>query len=214
MPVWSAALWDLPWGQVNLESGLDQLMVVPCMAAEPEQLTVEEGRRGQIKKKKKERGCWGSGPKVPTGKGSHKGRNKTKMSQDERFRMETVTEWDKGKKGPFICDAVGGTWPQREGVSVYLSLPSTPHYCTTPPAAGPGINHSMDKHFMSTYYVLGLCQVWGREEERQTLRDWLVDFTWKPSVPGCLWNTLHFYAHLSPWNTAKSYWLRLVRWGS
>lgn len=28
-------------------------MVVPCMAAEPEQLTVEEGRRGQIKKKKK-----------------------------------------------------------------------------------------------------------------------------------------------------------------
>lgn len=28
-------------------------MVVPCMAAEPEQLTVEEGRRGQIKKKKR-----------------------------------------------------------------------------------------------------------------------------------------------------------------
>ena len=32
-------------------------MVVPCMAAEPEQLTVEEGRRGQIKKKKKRSGA-------------------------------------------------------------------------------------------------------------------------------------------------------------
>lgn len=28
-------------------------MVVPCMAAEPEQLIVEEGRRGQIKKKRR-----------------------------------------------------------------------------------------------------------------------------------------------------------------
>lgn len=58
------------------------------------------------------------------------------MSQDERFRVETVTEWDKGKKGPFVCDAVGGTWPQREGVSVYLSLPSTSHYCTPSPRQG------------------------------------------------------------------------------
>lgn len=28
-------------------------MVVPCMAAEPEQLIVEEGRRDQIKKKRR-----------------------------------------------------------------------------------------------------------------------------------------------------------------
>ena len=70
------------------------------------------------------------------------------------------------------------------------------HLPLLPPC--PGINHSMDKHFMSTYYVLGLCQVSGREEERQTLRDWLEDFTWNPSMPGCLWNTLPFYVHLSP----------------
>ena len=56
------------------------------------------------------------------------------MSQDEWFRMETMTGWDKGIKGPFVCDAVGGTWPQREGGSEYLSLPSASHYC--PPAQG------------------------------------------------------------------------------
>lgn len=47
MPVLSAAMRDL---QVNLEPKLNQLMVVLCVAAEPEQL-VEKGKKGSNQKK-------------------------------------------------------------------------------------------------------------------------------------------------------------------
>lgn len=46
VPALSAVVCALPWGQVNLEPELDQVMVIPWVAAESEQLIVEESDQG------------------------------------------------------------------------------------------------------------------------------------------------------------------------
>lgn len=46
VPALSAVVCALPWGQVNLELELDRVMVMPWVAAESEQLIVEEGNKG------------------------------------------------------------------------------------------------------------------------------------------------------------------------
>lgn len=84
-----------------------------------------------------------------------------------------------------------------EGRSISIS-------CTTlhlpPPPRGLVIH--LTNIFVSTHYVPGLCQLWGREEERTSLRD--LHFTWYPEMPSCPWNRLHFYVHFSAWNKARS----------
>lgn len=85
------------------------------------------------------------------------------MSQDERFRMETVTEWDKGKKGPFVCDAVGGTASEGRSVSVsfialHLPLLHPPH-----PARDQSFNgQTFHEHLLCAALVPGMGE--GRRE--------------------------------------------------
>lgn len=67
---WSAAMWALLWSQVSLEPGLDQMMLVTWVAAEPEPLVVEEGNKGP-NQRKAETLVW----KVLSEKGRHKERH-------------------------------------------------------------------------------------------------------------------------------------------
>lgn len=46
VPTLLAIMCALPWGQINLEPELDRVMVISWVAAEAEQLKVEEGNKG------------------------------------------------------------------------------------------------------------------------------------------------------------------------